>query len=59
MTFGIITQEDREKAKATKQAKIDWASENLFTDFGEDEKHWRELASQYGIRLPAWYIAII
>jgi len=57
MTFGTITQEDRDKAKATKQAKIDWASENLFTDFEEDEKRWRELASQYGVRLPSWYIA--
>ena len=38
MTFGIITEEDRLKAKATKQAKIDWANENLYFDFGDDEK---------------------
>lgn len=56
MTFGIITEEDRLKAKATKQAKIDWANENLYFDFGDDEKHWRELSKKYGVRLPAWYI---
>lgn len=56
MTFGIITEESRQKAKETKQAKIAWATENLYTDFGDDEAHWRKIASDFGVRLPAWYI---
>lgn len=56
MTFGVITEEDRQKAKATKLAKIEWAKENLCSDFGDDEKYWRKLASDYGVRLPAYYI---
>lgn len=56
MTFGIITEESRQKAKETKQAKIAWAEENLYTDFGDDETYWRKLASDFSVRLPAWYI---
>lgn len=56
MTFGVITEEDRQKAKATKLAKVEWAKENLYSDFGDDERYWRELASDFGVRLPAYYI---
>lgn len=57
MTFGIITQEDREKAKATKQAKIKWAQDNLFLDHDPaDEAKWLELAKEYGVKMPRSYI---
>lgn len=55
-----ITAEDmqqmRIKAKETKEAKKLWAEEHLIQDFGDDEVHWRTLASKAGIRMPAKYV---
>ena len=38
-----------------KRAELREAGKSLFHDF-EDEKHWKQLASLYGIRLPAKHI---
>lgn len=46
--------EIRAKAKASKDAKREWAKVNLKLDWG-DESHWRELASTYSYRLPNRY----
>ena len=55
MTFGTITQEDREKGKQARLAKKEWALENLILDY-EDEPHWQMLAKQHGVRLPSQYV---
>ena len=48
-------KELREKANLAREIKKK-EGESLFQDFGEDETHWRTLASRYNIRLPASYI---
>lgn len=48
-------EELREKSRLTKEAKKK-AGENLFQDFGDDLTHWRSLASEAGVRLPAAYL---
>jgi len=48
-------EELREKSRLTKEAKKK-AGENLFQDFGDDLTHWRSLASEAGVRLPASYL---
>ena len=40
MTFGTITQEDREKGKQARLLKKQWALENLILDY-EDEPSWQ------------------
>lgn len=44
------------KSKNTRDAKRAWGEEHLKQDYGQDEAHWRALASEAGIRLPAKYI---
>lgn len=48
-------EELREKSRLTKEAKKE-AGKDLFQDFGDDLTHWRSLASEAGIRLPASYL---
>jgi len=48
-------QEWLEKAKIAREQKRE-AGQNLFQDFGDDLTHWRELASKYGVKLPAYYL---
>ena len=55
MTFGTITQEDREKGKQARLLKKQWALENLILDY-EDEQHWQTLAKKHGVRLPSQYV---
>lgn len=55
MTFGTITQEDREKGKQARLLKKQWALENLILDY-EDEPSWQTLAKKHGVRLPSQYI---
>lgn len=55
MTFGVITQEDREKGQQARLLKKQWALENLVLDY-EDELHWQTLAKQHGVRLPSQYV---
>ena len=47
----------RKKAKEKMEAKKLLAQENMVTDFGEDEIHWKSLAKKYGLRLPRWYVS--
>lgn len=53
-----LTQEERlemqAKAKASKEAKRNWANENLKLSYA-DESHWRSLASEAGFRLAPSY----
>lgn len=48
-------KELREKANLAREIKKK-EGESLFQDFGEDEAHWRTLASRYNVRLPVSYI---
>lgn len=45
MTFGMITQEDREKGKQARLLKKQWALENLVFGY-EDEPSWQTLAKK-------------
>lgn len=53
-----ITPEQRqqylEQGRIARQEKIKWANETLKLDYA-DENHWKSLASEYNVRLPAYY----
>lgn len=59
MTVENFTPEYRaliaKAAKEKRDAQIAFANLHLKLDFA-DSAHWRELASKYGVRMPAWYI---
>lgn len=54
--FTVMTDEDRAKSAAVKEAKKAWATENLRQDF-QDLQVWKDLASKRGVRLPIYYAA--
>lgn len=47
-------QEMQRKAAEKKAAKQQWAKNNLKLNWA-DKKHWQELASKHGFRLPVYY----
>lgn len=47
-------QEMQRKAAEKKAAKQQWAKDNLKLEW-DDKKHWQELASKHGFRLPVYY----
>jgi hypothetical protein len=49
-------QQNTTKAAATRKAAQDFARHNLQLDFAETP-HWRYLAAERGLNLPAWYVA--
>lgn len=50
-----ITEEMKQAAQQAKKDKIAYAKEHLDLDWGDDEKHWRELAKKFEFRLPVFY----
>lgn len=54
--IGKLTQEMIEQAQAAREAKKQWAIENLQMDYAE-ENYWRELSKEADIRLPQRHIA--
>ncbi|NPV07578.1 MAG: hypothetical protein HPY83_06400, partial [Anaerolineae bacterium] len=45
----------RAKSREARKAQREWAKANLRWDF-LDAPHWAELARQYGVRLPQWWV---
>ncbi|NPV08145.1 MAG: hypothetical protein HPY83_09310, partial [Anaerolineae bacterium] len=43
------------KSREARKAQREWAKANLRRDF-LDAPHWAELARQYGVRLPQWWV---
>ena len=53
-TFTPMTQEQRQQAKETREAKKLLAEKTLKLEYA-DENHWAPLASKYSVRLPVYY----
>lgn len=52
--FAPMTDEQREQAKQTREAKKLLAEQTLKLEYA-DENHWTALASKYSVRLPVYY----
>ena len=50
-----MTDEQRQEIKDKRVADQEYAKEHLKTEY-MDQKYWAEKASEYGLRLPGWWI---
>ena len=52
--FQVMNEEQRQKAKETRDAKKLLAEQTLKLEYADDN-HWASLASKYSVRLPLYY----
>lgn len=53
--MNVFTEEDRLEGQRRREARKQWATENLKNDWA-DESAWKDMARVYGLRLASWYI---